>query len=107
MGPAFAGLGGDDEPCIEDTGLDCVLNRKVKRSVAEARTFLRGYSWTTVCPAERSIETSSLVPVSGRLEDFAVTLPGFIGADPDVQVFQNELKLEASARTAAACRRPP
>ncbi|WP_460062449.1 TetR/AcrR family transcriptional regulator [Streptomyces sp. YKOK-I1] len=43
----------------------------------------------------RSIETSSLVPASGRLEDFAATLPAFVGADPDLQAFQYELKLEA------------
>lgn len=46
----------------------------------------------------RSIETSSLRPASGRLEDFAATLPEFIGADPDLQAFQYELKLEASRR---------
>ncbi|MGW0576619.1 TetR/AcrR family transcriptional regulator [Streptomyces sp. NPDC002920] len=46
----------------------------------------------------RSIETSSLVPVSGRLEDFVATLPGFVTADPDLQAFQYELKLEASRR---------
>jgi len=46
----------------------------------------------------RSIETSSLVPASGRLEDFAATLAGFITADPDLQAFQYELKLEASRR---------
>ena len=44
----------------------------------------------------RSIETSSLVPASGRLEDFAATLADFIAADPDLQAFQFELKLEAS-----------
>ncbi|MFF1687853.1 MULTISPECIES: hypothetical protein [unclassified Streptomyces] len=52
VGPAFARLGADDEPRVEHTGLDLLLGRKGKRSVAEARTFLRGYSWTTVCPAE-------------------------------------------------------
>ncbi|POX50088.1 TetR/AcrR family transcriptional regulator [Streptomyces sp. Ru72] len=46
----------------------------------------------------RSIETSSLVPTSGRLEDFAATLAGFIAADPDLQAFQYELKLEARRR---------
>ncbi|MFI1565417.1 TetR/AcrR family transcriptional regulator [Streptomyces sp. NPDC020490] len=46
----------------------------------------------------RSIETSSLVPASGRLEDFAGTLADFIGADPDLQAFQYELKLEAGRR---------
>ncbi|MFI7405402.1 TetR/AcrR family transcriptional regulator [Streptomyces sp. NPDC049541] len=46
----------------------------------------------------RSIETSSLVPTSGRLEDFAATLAAFIAADPDLQAFQYELKLEASRR---------
>ncbi|GGL01740.1 TetR/AcrR family transcriptional regulator [Streptomyces flaveus] len=46
----------------------------------------------------RSIETSSLVPASGRLEDFAATLADFIAADPDVQAFQYELKLESSRR---------
>jgi AcrR family transcriptional regulator len=46
----------------------------------------------------RSIETSSLVPASGRLEDFAATLADFIAADPDMQAFQYELKLESSRR---------
>ncbi|MER6138466.1 TetR family transcriptional regulator [Streptomyces sparsogenes] len=46
----------------------------------------------------RSIETSSLVPASGRLEDFAATLADFIAADPDVQAFQYELKLESRRR---------
>ncbi|MEU9396153.1 TetR family transcriptional regulator [Streptomyces sp. NPDC048324] len=46
----------------------------------------------------RSIETSSLVPASGRLEDFAATLADFIAADPDIQAFQYELKLESSRR---------
>jgi AcrR family transcriptional regulator len=45
-----------------------------------------------------SIETSSLVPASGRLEDFAAPLADFIAADPDVQAFQYELKLESSRR---------
>jgi DNA-binding transcriptional regulator YbjK len=46
----------------------------------------------------RSIDTSSLVPVSGRLEDFAATLADFVAADPDLQAFQYELKLESSRR---------
>ncbi|MFE9454735.1 TetR/AcrR family transcriptional regulator [Streptomyces sp. NPDC006739] len=46
----------------------------------------------------RSIETSSLVPASGRLEDFAATLADSIAADPDLQAFQYELKLESSRR---------
>ncbi|MEU1344272.1 TetR/AcrR family transcriptional regulator [Streptomyces sp. NPDC090075] len=46
----------------------------------------------------RSIDTSSLVPASGRLEDFAATLADFIAADPDVQAFQYELKLESNRR---------
>ncbi|MFI7296954.1 TetR/AcrR family transcriptional regulator [Streptomyces sp. NPDC050121] len=46
----------------------------------------------------RSIETSSLVPASGRLEDFAATLAAFIAADPDLQAFQYELKLESGRR---------
>ncbi|MEV7392222.1 TetR family transcriptional regulator [Streptomyces sp. NPDC091215] len=46
----------------------------------------------------RSIETSSLVPASGRLEDFAATLADFIAADPDLQAFQYELKLESNRR---------
>lgn len=46
----------------------------------------------------RSIEASSLVPASGRLEDFAATLADVIAADPDLQAFQYELKLEASRR---------
>ncbi|MEU1516411.1 TetR family transcriptional regulator [Streptomyces sp. NPDC005811] len=46
----------------------------------------------------RSIETSSLVPASGRLEDFAATLADFIADDPDLQAFQYELKLESNRR---------
>ncbi|MFG2965798.1 TetR/AcrR family transcriptional regulator [Streptomyces sp. NPDC048288] len=46
----------------------------------------------------RSIDTSSLVPASGRLEDFAATLADFIAADPDLQAFQYELKLESNRR---------
>ncbi|WP_327686090.1 hypothetical protein [Streptomyces sp. NBC_00467] len=53
VNPAFAWLG-DDGPATDDTHLDCVLGRKVRDSVREARTFLRGYSWTTVCPEELS-----------------------------------------------------
>ncbi|MFF7760787.1 TetR/AcrR family transcriptional regulator [Streptomyces griseorubiginosus] len=47
----------------------------------------------------RSVETSSLVPASGRLEDFAATLADFVAADPDLQLFQYELKLESSRRS--------
>ncbi|MEW2117816.1 TetR family transcriptional regulator [Streptomyces sp. NPDC005474] len=46
----------------------------------------------------RSIETSSLVPASGRLEDFAATLADVIATDPDLQAFQYELKLESRRR---------
>ncbi|WP_416979918.1 hypothetical protein [Streptomyces sp. T028] len=46
----------------------------------------------------RSIETSSLVPASGSLEDFAATLADFIADDPDLQAFQYELKLESNRR---------
>lgn len=53
MNPAFAWLG-DDGPATDDTNLDCVLNRRVRDSVREARNLLRGYSWTTVCPEELS-----------------------------------------------------
>jgi hypothetical protein len=41
-------------PWTDDTNVDVVLNRRVRRSVNEARTFLRGYSWITVCPEELS-----------------------------------------------------
>ncbi|MFI2433326.1 TetR/AcrR family transcriptional regulator [Streptomyces sp. NPDC018693] len=47
---------------------------------------------------DHSIETSSLIPASGRLEDFAATLPEFVAADPDLQTFQYELRLEAGRR---------
>lgn len=50
--------------------------------------------WTV----DHSIETASLVPASGRLEDFAATLADFVAADPDLQAFQYELRLEASRR---------
>ncbi|WP_175439257.1 hypothetical protein [Streptomyces vilmorinianum] len=49
--PAFAWMG-VDAPATDDTNLDCVLNRRVRDSVCEARNLLRGYSWTTVCPEE-------------------------------------------------------
>jgi hypothetical protein len=53
VNPAFAWLG-DDGPATDDTNLDCLLNRRVRDSVREARNLLRGYSWTTVCPEELS-----------------------------------------------------
>lgn len=40
------------EPMTEKSNLDTVLHRKVRRSVAQARQWLRGYAWVTVCPAE-------------------------------------------------------
>lgn len=54
VNPAFAWLGAD-APASEETNLDWVLNRRVRDSVREARKFLRGYSWTTVCPEELSV----------------------------------------------------
>ncbi|WP_371099956.1 hypothetical protein [Streptomyces sp. PU_AKi4] len=40
------------EPVTPRANLDAVLKRKIRKSVAEARQFLRGYAWVTVCPAE-------------------------------------------------------
>lgn len=54
VNPAFAWMGVDG-PATDDTNLDCVLNRRVRDSVREARAFLRGYSWITVCPEELSV----------------------------------------------------
>lgn len=54
VNPAFAWMGVDG-PATDDTNLDCVLNRRVRDSVREARKLLRGYSWTTVCPEELSV----------------------------------------------------
>ncbi|MEU5142431.1 hypothetical protein [Streptomyces sp. NPDC021139] len=54
VNPAFAWMGVDG-PATDDTNLDCVLNRRVRDLVRQARTFLRGYSWTTVCPEELSV----------------------------------------------------
>lgn len=51
--PAFAWLGADG-PATEETNLDWLLHRRVRDSVREARSLLRGYSWTTVCPKELS-----------------------------------------------------
>ncbi|MGW2704587.1 hypothetical protein [Streptomyces sp. NPDC001340] len=51
VNPAFARVDSTG-PWTDDTNLDVVLNRRVRRSVNEARTFLRGYSWITVCPEE-------------------------------------------------------
>ncbi|MFJ9346012.1 hypothetical protein [Streptomyces sp. NPDC101237] len=36
----------------ELTNLDAALSRKPRTSQRESRQFLRGYAWTTVCPAE-------------------------------------------------------
>ncbi|MEH0419489.1 hypothetical protein [Streptomyces sp. B21-083] len=44
------------EPMKEKTNLDAVLRRKIWRSVSEARHFLRGYAWVTVCPEELTEE---------------------------------------------------
>ncbi|MGW3644544.1 hypothetical protein [Streptomyces sp. NPDC000878] len=44
------------EPMQQKTNLDAVLRRKIWRSVAEARNFLRGYAWVTVCPEELTEE---------------------------------------------------
>ncbi|MFC8242266.1 hypothetical protein [Streptomyces chartreusis] len=51
VNPAFGHVSAD-QPMTEKTNLDVVLGRKVRKSVAEARQFLRGYSWVTVCPVE-------------------------------------------------------
>ncbi|MEU9353586.1 hypothetical protein AB0D65_22020 [Streptomyces griseoloalbus] len=40
------------EPVTPKANLDAVLNRKLRKSVAEARQSLRGYAWVTVCPSE-------------------------------------------------------
>lgn len=44
------------EPMQEKTNIDAVLRKKIWRSVAEARHFLRGYAWVTVCPEELTEE---------------------------------------------------
>lgn len=51
--PGFAWLGADG-PATEETNLDWLLHRRVRDSVRGARSLLRGYSWTTVCPEELS-----------------------------------------------------
>ncbi|MCF3131962.1 DUF3396 domain-containing protein [Streptomyces olivochromogenes] len=53
VNPAF-GRVDSTGPWDAHTNLDAVLRRRVRRSVNEARTFLRGYSWITVCPEELS-----------------------------------------------------
>ncbi|MFJ7495761.1 hypothetical protein ACIQZB_32115 [Streptomyces sp. NPDC097727] len=53
VNPVFAWMGVDGR-ATDDTNLDCVLNRRVRSSVREARNLLRGYSWTTVCPEDLS-----------------------------------------------------
>ncbi|KQW06972.1 hypothetical protein [Streptomyces sp. Root369] len=49
--PAFARVDVTG-PWGDDTNLDVVLERRPRYSVDEAREFLRGYSWITVCPDE-------------------------------------------------------
>ncbi|NEC91901.1 DUF3396 domain-containing protein [Streptomyces sp. SID12501] len=44
------------EPMKQKTNLDAVLRKKIWRSVADARHFLRGYAWVTVCPEELTEE---------------------------------------------------
>ncbi|MER5603354.1 hypothetical protein [Streptomyces sp. NPDC002265] len=79
------------EPITERANLDSVLGRKVRRSVAQARQWLRGYAWVTVCPAEltaalggaNALERSGafhrVVPLAsgGTLLQATETLAGF------------------------------
>lgn len=45
-----------------------------------------------------SVDTSSLSPASGELDDFASTLADLVAADPELQAFQFELVLESRRR---------
>ncbi len=45
-----------------------------------------------------SVDTSSISPASGSLDDFAITLADLVSADPDLQAFQFELVLESRRR---------
>ena len=49
---SFAYIGDDYGGNLGETALDDALWRTKKRSVAEARQYLRGYSWVTVVPKE-------------------------------------------------------
>lgn len=51
VNPAFARVDVAG-PWGDDTNIDVVLERRPRYSVDEAREFLRGYSWITVCPDE-------------------------------------------------------
>jgi len=51
VNPAFARVDVTG-PWGDGTNLDVVLERRPRYSVDEAREFLRGYSWITVCPDE-------------------------------------------------------
>jgi hypothetical protein len=51
VNPAFARVDVTG-PWTDHTNLDVVLGRRPRNSVNEARVFLRGYSWITVCPDE-------------------------------------------------------
>ena len=53
VNPAFGRVDATG-PWDDHTNLDAVLRRRVRRSVNEARSLLRGYSWITVCPEELS-----------------------------------------------------
>lgn len=48
--------------------------------------------------AEESIEASSLLAGSGRLEDYLVGLADLVANHPDAQIFQYELMLESRRR---------
>lgn len=47
---------------------------------------------------DRSIDTTSLEPGTGRIDDIAANLAEIVTADPDMQAFQYELALEARRR---------
>nr|WSZ19350.1 hypothetical protein OH837_41570 [Streptomyces canus] len=51
VNPAFARVDVTG-PSTDRSNLDVVLGRRPRHSVNEARLFLRGYSWITVCPDE-------------------------------------------------------
>jgi hypothetical protein len=50
--PVYGEILVDRIPHSPSTALDRLLRRKPVASLEEARRYLRGYEWTTVCPAE-------------------------------------------------------
>lgn len=90
--PGFAWLGADG-PATEETNLDWLLHRRVRDSVRGARSLLRGYSWTTVCPEELSQKLGG--PAARRDGGLPRGLPACCGrsraaGDQDVEEYSDD-----------------